>query len=66
MARQVDALYLFELGIAGFFTALICALIVGMAVRYRRSSNADRSHPPLKNRWLEVRLDRDPAASCAC
>ena len=32
MARQVDALYFFELGVAGFFTALICVLIVTFAV----------------------------------
>ena len=31
LARQVDELYLFELGIAGFFTVLICLLIVSFA-----------------------------------
>jgi len=53
-ADQVDALYLFELGVAGFFTVLICTLIVTFAARYRRGSNADRSRPPLKGKWSEV------------
>jgi cytochrome c oxidase subunit II len=54
LARQVDELYLFELGIAGFFTALICLLIVGFAVVYRRRSQANRSNPPVASRLMEV------------
>ena len=54
LARQVDELYLFELGIAGFFTVLICLLIVGFAIRYRRRSRADRSNPPTASRVMEV------------
>ena len=38
MARQVDALYFFELGVAGFFTALICVLILTFAARYRQKA----------------------------
>jgi cytochrome c oxidase subunit II len=54
LARQVDELYLFELGIAGFFTALICLMIVSFAVVYRRRSQVNRSNPPVANRLMEV------------
>ncbi len=54
MASQVDALYLFELGVAGFFTVLIFLLIVSFAVRYRRRSRADRSNPPTSSKVMEV------------
>jgi cytochrome c oxidase subunit 2 len=53
-AVQVDALYLFELGVAGFFTVLICTLIVTFAVRYRHGSSADRARPPLKGKTIET------------
>ena len=54
LASQVDELYLFELAIAGFFTVLICLLIVSFAVVYRRRSRADRSNPPVASRLMEV------------
>ena len=54
MAREVDALYVFELLFAGFFTILICVLIVTFAVRYRQQANVDRSNPPVANRLMEV------------
>ncbi len=54
MARQIDALYFFELGIASFFTVMICLLIVTLAARYRANSRADRSHPPTSNLLLEI------------
>jgi cytochrome c oxidase subunit 2 len=44
MAKQVDALFLFELGIAGFFIFLIFVLIVYFAIRYHRRS--DDEIPP--------------------
>jgi cytochrome c oxidase subunit 2 len=53
-ASKVDALFAFELGILVFFTALICILIVGLAIHYRRGSKADRSRPPLASRWMEA------------
>src|SRR5262245_24244165 len=53
-AKHVDLLYLFELGVAGFFAVLICVLIVTFAARYRQGSNANRSRPPLKSKWSEV------------
>ena len=54
MARQVDALYFFELGVAAFFTALICIFIVTFAARYRQKSNVDRSNPPTASKLMEV------------
>ncbi len=53
-ARQVDALYFFELCMAAFFTILIFILIGSFAVRYRRGTQVDRSHPPVVSRWMEV------------
>jgi cytochrome c oxidase subunit II len=53
-AERVDFLFLFELGIVFFFTTLICVLILCFAVRYRRGSKVDRSHPPLSSRRLEA------------
>jgi cytochrome c oxidase subunit II len=54
MAKEVDALYAFELLIAGFFTALICVLILAFAARYRQKANVDRSHPPVASKLMEV------------
>jgi cytochrome c oxidase subunit II len=54
MAREVDGLYFFELGIAGFFTTLICVLILTFAARYRQKAIVDRSNPPLASRLMEV------------
>jgi cytochrome c oxidase subunit 2 len=53
-AGRVDALYLAEVGIAAFFTALICALILILAIRYRRGSRLGRSDPPTSSRALEA------------
>jgi cytochrome c oxidase subunit 2 len=53
-AEQVDALFLFELAVAGFFTVLICTLVVTFAVRYRQGSRASRVGPPLKGKWSEA------------
>ena len=36
LAKEVDALYVFELLFAGFLTVLICVLIVTFAARYRQ------------------------------
>ncbi|MBV8126544.1 MAG: cytochrome c oxidase subunit II [Planctomycetaceae bacterium] len=54
IAKHVDALYFFALGIAGFFTAMICVLILAFAARYRRKSTADRLNPPTASRTLEI------------
>jgi cytochrome c oxidase subunit II len=54
LAGQVDALYLFELAIAGFFTVLIFLLIVSFAIRYRRRMRVNRSNPPTGSKLLEA------------
>ena len=55
MAEQVDALYFFELGIAGFFTCLICMLILTFAARYRQKAESSIvSNPPLASKLMEV------------
>jgi cytochrome c oxidase subunit 2 len=45
-APRVDALYIFLLAVAVFFTALICLLILYFSVRYRRTAKVDRLNPP--------------------
>ena len=42
-AEQVDALYLFMVGLATVLTVLVATLVIYFAVRYRRTSNVDRS-----------------------
>ena len=42
VARQVDALYYFLIGVSTFFALLIASLVVYFAVRYRRRTEADR------------------------
>ena len=36
MAQQLDPLFLFLVGVAGFFASLICILIIVFAIKYRR------------------------------
>ena len=52
-APQVDALYIFLISVAVFFTTLICFLILYFVVRYRRSANVNRLNPP-SSQLLEV------------
>jgi cytochrome c oxidase subunit 2 len=42
---RVDALYFFLLGVAGFFATLICVLVVGFAIRYRRRKGHLKAAP---------------------
>jgi cytochrome c oxidase subunit II len=51
-APQVDALYFFLLGIAGFFTLAIFMAIVYLALRYRRGRPKDRPHPHPQQFWI--------------
>jgi cytochrome c oxidase subunit 2 len=54
ISSKIDALFFYELAISAFFTALICVLIVSLAVRYRRKANVNRSNPPTSSSVLEV------------
>jgi cytochrome c oxidase subunit 2 len=42
LSDGVDALYFFLIAISAFFSALICALVVGFSFRYRRRSKGER------------------------
>jgi cytochrome c oxidase subunit 2 len=53
-ASRVDTLYFLEIGIAVFFTAIVCTFILTLAVRYRHGSNAKRHAPPTVSRLLEA------------
>lgn len=46
ISSRVDAIYLFLVIVAAFFTILICTLILYLGVRYRRGSSANREAPP--------------------
>jgi cytochrome c oxidase subunit II len=53
-AVLVDGLFLFLLGVAGFFSLLIAALTLGFAIKYRRRSAAERPGPSKKALALEI------------
>ena len=57
LSGRVDFVYFVVIGISIFFTILIAALVTFMAIRYRRGSDVDRSHPvshslPLELTWI--------------
>jgi cytochrome c oxidase subunit II len=54
IATRVDALFYFLLGVSGFFALLICFLIVGFAIKYRRRSEDERPRPITGNLGLEI------------
>jgi len=54
LAPKVDAVYFFGLGIAAFFSLLIAALILFLAVRYRRRSADEVGRTEKAGLWLEV------------
>ncbi len=53
VAPEVDALYFFLVAITLVFSALVAALILYFAIRYRRSAKIDRTpfHPSV---WMEI------------
>ncbi len=53
-ARQVDLIFLVELGVVVFFSVLICALIVFFAIRYRRGAKVNRDNPPIHSTAVEI------------
>jgi cytochrome c oxidase subunit 2 len=52
VAGRVDALYVFLLGVAGFFTLLIFVAIVFLALYYRRTAVRDRTRGHSSKVWL--------------
>src|SRR3954447_26350900 len=54
LSGRVDAVYFFVIGISIFFTILIAFLVTFLAIRYRRGSDVDRSHPVSHNIKLEM------------
>ncbi|MEZ5331822.1 MAG: cytochrome c oxidase subunit II [Thermoanaerobaculia bacterium] len=54
LAPKVDAIYFFGLGLAAFFSLLIAALILYLAVRYRRRSPDEVGAPEKTGLWLEL------------
>jgi cytochrome c oxidase subunit 2 len=60
IAGRVDLLYGFLVAVALFFTVLICVLILGFGIHYRRGSRAERKNPPqsilLEVGWAAIPL----------
>jgi cytochrome c oxidase subunit 2 len=60
VAPEVDALYFFLIGVSVFFSTLICALVIGFAVRYRRNAGAKavpiEGSLPLELLWTAIPL----------
>ena len=54
VAGEVDALYLFLVGLSVVMSALIAGLLIFFAVRYRRGAHADRRNPPSASLSLEL------------
>ncbi|WP_435018745.1 cytochrome c oxidase subunit II [Tundrisphaera sp. TA3] len=54
LSGRVDAVYFVVIGISIFFTALIALLVTFFAIRYRKGSDVDRSHPVSHNIKLEL------------
>jgi cytochrome c oxidase subunit 2 len=54
LAHEVDHLFFALTGITGAVAVAITLLIIVFCVKYRRGSNADRSHPPAGYRPLEI------------
>jgi cytochrome c oxidase subunit 2 len=61
-AARVDALYLFEVAVAAFFSILIASLVVTFAVRFRRRSEDERPPAILGSLVLELTWTLIPLA----
>jgi cytochrome c oxidase subunit 2 len=54
MAVRVDHLFYGMVVLTGLVALVVLALMIFFCVRYRRGSKADRSHPPVTQRALEL------------
>ncbi|MFN0172024.1 MAG: cytochrome c oxidase subunit II [Bryobacteraceae bacterium] len=64
VAGEVDTFYFLIVGISAFFTILICALVVVMAIKYRRKSDTDRPKAILGSVPLELVWTIIPLVIC--
>jgi cytochrome c oxidase subunit 2 len=62
LGAQVDVLFATMLAITGVVAVGVATLIVLFAIRYRPGSNADRSNPPARVRWIEITWTATPLA----
>lgn len=53
-AKEYDLLFYVILALSVFFTLVVCGAVLFLAIRYRRGSKVDRSHPPHENLKLEI------------
>jgi cytochrome c oxidase subunit II len=54
VAGTVDLLTLALVGLGGFFSSIVVALIIVFAIRYRRAAVIDRSNPPTTSMKVEL------------
>ena len=54
LAGDVDALYLFLVGMSAVMSGLIAGMLILFAIRYRRGANVDRTNPPEGSLALEL------------
>ncbi len=54
LAAEVDALYFFSLGLTAFFSLFIAALVLFLALRYRRQQAGDVGEKIKEPAWLEI------------
>ncbi len=54
LAREIDNLYFFALGLTAFFSLLIAVLVFYFAIRYRRQHEDEVGKPEKAGIWLEV------------
>jgi cytochrome c oxidase subunit II len=64
IAPEVDALFLFILGVALVFTALIFALVIVFAVKYRRRPHRQEGDQVQPTPWLEITWIAVPLLLC--
>ena len=64
IAPEVDALFLFILGVALVFTALIFALVIVFAVKYRRRPGRQEGEQVKPTPWLEITWIAVPLMLC--
>jgi cytochrome c oxidase subunit 2 len=54
LAREIDAIYFFGLGVATVFSLLIAVLVLYFGVRYRRTHEDEVGRPEKAAAWLEI------------